>query len=83
MNEGKIWTVVRPSSGVPLFLGAIVIMSFTIHYAILTNTTWFAAFFQGNAPMPTTASAPMVESATPAAATPTPAPAAEPAAVTP
>lgn len=71
MNEGKIWTVVKPSTGVPLFLGTIVVMVFAVHYAILNNTTWMAAYWQGNAPMRTAAAAPMVESATPAAATPT------------
>lgn len=75
MNEGKIWTVVRPNHGVPLFLGTIVVMVFTVHYAILTHTTWFANYWQGNAPRPQmTASAPAVETmdaTAPAAATPT------------
>lgn len=71
MNEGKIWTVVKPSTGVPLFLGAVCVMVFTVHFAILNNTTWMAAYWQGNAPRPSTAAAPMVESATPAAAMPT------------
>jgi light-harvesting protein B-800-850 alpha chain len=80
MNEGKIWTVVKPNTGVPLFLGAVALMSFVIHFAILYNTTWMAAFWQGSAPRPMTAAAPMVESATPAAATPS---SAAPAPVTP
>lgn len=76
MNEGEIWTVVKPNTGVPLFLGAVVLMSFVIHFAILNNTTWMAAFFQGGARAPTTAAAPMAaptEITAPAAATPTPA----------
>ena len=80
MNEGKIWTVVKPSTGVPLFLGAVCVMVFTVHFAILNNTTWMAAYWQGNAKAPMTAAAPAVEAAAPAAATPTPA---APAAVTP
>jgi light-harvesting protein B-800-850 alpha chain len=74
MNEGKIWTVVKPSTGVPLFLGTIVVMVFTVHYAILSHTTWFSAYWQGGAKAPGMAStAPMIETA-PAAATPTAAP---------
>ena len=75
MNEGKIWTVVSPNVGVPLFLGTIVLMVFAVHFAILNNTTWFAAYWQGAAKAPMTATAPAVETA-PAAATPTAAPAA-------
>lgn len=76
MNEGKIWTVVRPNVGVPLFLGTIVLMVFAVHFAILNNTTWFAGYWQGSAPVPTvTASAvpaaSPVEMTAPAAATPT------------
>jgi len=79
MNEGKIWTVVRPNHGVPLFLGGVAVMSFVVHFAILYNTTWFAAFMQGSAKAPMTAAAPALETA-PAAATPT---SAAPVAVTP
>jgi light-harvesting protein B-800-850 alpha chain len=73
MNEGKIWTVVSPNVGVPLFLGAVALMSFTIHFAILNNTTWVKAFFQGNAKAPMTAAAPALVApvTAPAAATPT------------
>jgi len=69
MNEGRIWTVVKPNTGVPLFLGAVALMSFTVHFAILYNTTWMAAFWQGSAKAPMTASAPAIETA-PAAAMP-------------
>ncbi len=73
MNEGKIWTVVSPNVGVPLFLGAVAVMAFTVHFAILSHTTWFSAYWQGGhkamAAAPVTA--PAVTA--PAAATPTPA----------
>ena len=73
MNEGKIWTVVKPSVGVPLFLGTIVVMVFTVHFAILTHTTWFAAYWQGgHRGGVATVTARAVQTA-PAAATPTPA----------
>ena len=47
MNQGRLWTVVRPTVGLPLFLGAVAITSLIIHYSILTHTTWFPAFLQG------------------------------------
>lgn len=52
MNEGRIWTVVKPNHGVPLFLGGVAVISMLVHFAILTNTTWFAAFLQGGARTP-------------------------------
>ena len=47
MNQGRIWCVVKPTVGLPLFLGAVAAISFIVHFAILNNTTWFPAFFQG------------------------------------
>ncbi len=80
MNEGKIWTVVKPNVGVPLFLGTICLMVFTVHFAILNNTTWMAAYWQGSARAPMTAAAPAAAETAPAAATPS---TAAPASVTP
>jgi len=47
MNQARIWLVVKPTVGLPLFLGTVLIMSLLVHYSILANTTWFAAFFEG------------------------------------
>jgi light-harvesting protein B-800-850 alpha chain len=47
MNNGKIWTVVNPTVGIPAFLGGVALIAFTVHFAILNNTTWFPAFFGG------------------------------------
>ncbi len=44
MNQGRIWCVVKPTVGLPLFLGAVATIS---HYAVLTHTKWFAAFLGG------------------------------------
>jgi light-harvesting protein B-800-850 alpha chain len=52
MNEGRIWTVVKPTVGVPLFLAAVCITSMLVHHAILNNTSWFSAFMQGGAARP-------------------------------
>lgn len=47
MNQGRIWTVVNPSVGLPLFLGAVAGTSLLVHTAVLSNTTWMADFFNG------------------------------------
>ncbi|NJK87936.1 MAG: light-harvesting protein [Myxococcales bacterium] len=47
MNQGRIWCVVNPTVGLPLFLGGVATISFVIHFAVLSNVTWFAAFWQG------------------------------------
>ena len=50
MIYGKIWLVVKPSVGIPVFLGAVAISSFAVHLALLTNTTWVKKYLNGNAP---------------------------------
>lgn len=47
MNNGRIWCVVNPTVGLPLFLGSVAMISFTVHFAVLNNTTWVADFFKG------------------------------------
>ena len=47
MNQSRMWLVVNPTVGLPLFLGGVIAVSFIVHFAILTNTTWFPAFFGG------------------------------------
>ena len=47
MNQGRIWCVVKPTVGLPLFLGSVAGISLIIHFAVLNNTTWFAAFWGG------------------------------------
>ncbi len=47
MNNGRIWCVVKPSVGLPLFLGSVAVIAITVHAAVLTNTTWFADYWQG------------------------------------
>ncbi|MEE4108960.1 MAG: light-harvesting protein [Halieaceae bacterium] len=47
MNNGKLWTVVNPTVGIPLFLGGVITVSLIVHFAVLTNTTWYPAFFGG------------------------------------
>ena len=47
MNQGRIWTVVSPQIGLPLFISAVAITSLIIHYAVLSHTTWYPGFMQG------------------------------------
>jgi light-harvesting protein B-800-850 alpha chain len=77
MIYGKMWLVVKPSVGVPVFLGAVAVGSFAVHVALLTNTTWVPRFLNGSgapktaaieAPATTAAAAPTVLTATAAPA---------------
>lgn len=48
MIYGRLWLVVKPTVGIPLFLTAVAISSFTVHYMLLTHTTWLPKFYEGN-----------------------------------
>lgn len=47
MNNARMWLVVNPTVGIPLFLGAVALTSLTVHASILSHSTWFPAFLQG------------------------------------
>jgi light-harvesting protein B-800-850 alpha chain len=47
MNNAKMWLVVKPTVGIPLFLGAVAVGSFAVHVAVLSNTSWVTNFLQG------------------------------------
>ena len=49
MNQGKIWLVVKPSVGLPLFLGSVAAIALMVHLAVLNHTTWFPGYWQGHA----------------------------------
>jgi len=61
MIYGKMWCVVKPSVGIPLFLSAVAVASFAVHLALVTNTTWVSGFLNGgskaDAPVAVTAPA--------------------------
>jgi light-harvesting protein B-800-850 alpha chain len=48
MNNARIWLAVKPTIGVPLFFAGIAATSLIVHAAVLTHTTWYPAFYQGN-----------------------------------
>lgn len=47
MNNAKMWLVVSPTIGVPIFLGAVAVGSFAVHLQVVKNTSWVADFLQG------------------------------------
>ncbi len=47
MNNSKMWLVVKPTVGIPLFLSAVAVGSFAVHVAVLSNTTWVSDFLSG------------------------------------
>lgn len=49
MIYGKMWLVVKPTVGIPLFFVGVATASMLTHFAILTHTNWFPAFLNGNA----------------------------------
>jgi light-harvesting protein B-800-850 alpha chain len=49
MNQARIWLVVKPTVGLPLFLGTVLVIALLVHASILTHTTWFSAYWNGGA----------------------------------
>ena len=47
MINSKMWLVVKPTVGLPLFFGGIAVAALAVHTAVLVNTTWYPAFLQG------------------------------------
>jgi light-harvesting protein B-800-850 alpha chain len=47
MNQGSIWTVVKPTVGLPLLLGSVTVIAILVHFALLSNTTWFPKYWNG------------------------------------
>lgn len=47
MNNAKMWLVVPPAVGVPVFLSAVAVGSFAVHVAVLSNTSWVSDFLSG------------------------------------
>lgn len=49
MIYGKMWCVVKPAVGIPIFISAVAIASFSVHLALTLNTTWVKDFLNGSA----------------------------------
>jgi light-harvesting protein B-800-850 alpha chain len=48
MNQGRIWCVVHPTVGLPLFLGSVALTSLAVHTAVMTHTTWMSSYWAGS-----------------------------------
>ncbi len=77
MNQGKIWLVVKPTVGLPLFLGGVATIALSVHAAILTHTDWYPAYFNGNQKAKAAAAAAGAVAPAPVAPTAAAAPAAD------
>ena len=76
MMYGKLWCVVKPSTGIPLFLSAVAVSSFLVHFMLLTHTTWLKQYYNGptkvasiEAPTNTAAAPPQLVAVAPTQAT--------------
>ena len=47
MNQGRIWTVVSPTVGLPLLIGSVAVTSLLVHWAIISHTAWYPAYWEG------------------------------------
>jgi light-harvesting protein B-800-850 alpha chain len=43
-----MWLVVKPTVGLPLFIGGVALTSLIVHYAVLSHSTWYPAYLNGN-----------------------------------
>ncbi len=57
MIYGKMWCVVKPSVGIPIFIAAVAVASFSVHLALTLNTTWVKNFLNGGQKVVATAAA--------------------------
>jgi len=46
-GQAKIWLYVKPSLGLPHFLGAIAMVAVIVHLGVLGHTTWYKKFLNG------------------------------------
>jgi light-harvesting protein B-800-850 alpha chain len=68
MNQGKVWLVVKPSVGLPGFLGAVALIAVLVHVVIFSNVPWAQAYWQGGKKAAAAKAAPAPAPAAPAAA---------------
>ena len=52
MNQGRIWCVVNPTVGLPLFIGGVAVTSLVVHASVMTHTTWMSNFWKAARPRP-------------------------------
>jgi light-harvesting protein B-800-850 alpha chain len=70
MNNAKMWLVVKPGVGVPMFLAGVAIASFLVHVSVLSFAGWYGDYANGRELGAAPAAAAMAaEAPTPAAYT--------------
>ncbi len=74
MNQGRIWCVVHPTVGLPLFLAGVALTSLAVHASVMNHTTWMSNYWQGAARPKVAENAAAPATATAAAAKPADAP---------
>ncbi len=47
MNQGRIWCVVNPTVGLPLFIGGVAVTALVVHASVMTHTTWMSSYWEG------------------------------------
>jgi light-harvesting protein B-800-850 alpha chain len=47
MNNARMWTVVNPTVGLPLFFIGVALTSLTVHSSIMTNSDFMGQFWSG------------------------------------
>ena len=65
MIYGKIWCVVKPSVGIPLFLSAVAISSFAVHLTLLNTAPWLKNYYVSGTGKSAAAEAPATTAAAP------------------
>ena len=68
MNQGRIWCVVNPTVGLPLFLGSVAGISLVVHACLMTQTNWFSFYWNGSFKEPPNSNRHVSENVTPAPA---------------
>ncbi len=63
MNQGRIWCVVNPTVGLPLFLGSVALTSLAVHTAVMTHTDWMSRYWEGGTRTRTSEAVPVSPSA--------------------
>ncbi len=46
-GQAGIWLYVKPSLGLPHFIGAVAGIAVLVHLAVLGHTTWYNKFLEG------------------------------------
>ena len=67
MIYGKIWCVVKPTVGIPVFLGAVAVGSFAVHLTLLNNSDWLKGYYNTKGAKTASVEAPAAIAAVPPA----------------